>query len=183
MSDDLTEFLLARIAEDEAVARAATRGPWLYDGGGIYAPEERTATRALFREDVVYDDDCGIGVAAHNAAHIARHDPARVLAECKAKRRIMEGARGAGGDGRLQPAERPRLPREGLLLCGVRMVRGGHWMHDHTGARRAVRRPPGLPQGVAGETARDGAWWLVIPLLSTSLWLRWVPPIARPREV
>ena len=35
-------------------------------------------------------DAWGISVEAADAAHIARHDPARVLAECAAKRRIVE---------------------------------------------------------------------------------------------
>ncbi len=48
----ITEFLLARIAEDEAVALAAN-GP---------------------------------------SVHAARHDPTRVLAECAAKRAIIEQA-------------------------------------------------------------------------------------------
>jgi len=65
----LAEFLLARIAEDEVVARAA-----MVDDGLI-----RAAIRA---------NDAAKGRAA-DVAHIARHDPARVLAECEAKRRIM----------------------------------------------------------------------------------------------
>jgi hypothetical protein len=99
---DLTEFLLARIAEDEAVAREATRGPWLFDAisGAIYAPEERTATYVHLREDVVYGDD---GVFSHNAAHIIRHDPARVLAEIEAKRaalaEFVDAADGGNGEG------------------------------------------------------------------------------------
>ena len=51
----LTEFLLARIAEDEAVAQ---------DSLALYVPG--------------------------SSLYVARHDPARVLAECEAKRRIVE---------------------------------------------------------------------------------------------
>lgn len=57
-----TEFLLARIAEDEATARDAH-----YDG--------------------------------QDAAHIVKWSPARVLAECEAKRRIVEEFRRADIDG------------------------------------------------------------------------------------
>lgn len=62
----LTEFLLARIAEDEAAASyASTRGDfdWEQDAGGWWLG--------------FYD-------------HYRRHDPVRVLAECEAKRRIVE---------------------------------------------------------------------------------------------
>ena len=85
----LVEFLLARIAEDEAVARsviaARTRprsGPpkaWWMTGPGLSV------------------QDGGASAVARSSApvseHIARHDPARVLAECEAKRKIVELAR------------------------------------------------------------------------------------------
>ena len=61
----LTDFLLARIAEDEAVASSAADDfAWQreQDFGGFTVK--------------VYD-------------HIVRHDPARVLAECEARRRIV----------------------------------------------------------------------------------------------
>lgn len=70
----LTEFLLARIAEDEADARKAMPGPWTSDGG-VYAGHPTNEV-----VDYTYED---------NADHIARWDPARVLAECDAKRRIV----------------------------------------------------------------------------------------------
>jgi len=60
----LAEFLLARIAEDEEMARAALP----------HFPGEVEIVAN------VWEDAC---------AHIARHDPARVLAECEAKRRIV----------------------------------------------------------------------------------------------
>jgi hypothetical protein len=70
----IIEFLEARIAEDEAVARAASHqklagpfhGNWRHDSLHLSSME---------RED---------------AKHIARHDPARVLAECAAKRAIIK---------------------------------------------------------------------------------------------
>ena len=79
---DLAEFLLARIAEDEAVAADANvdSAKWWVDGPGersghwwIYGTGQKFAERST-------------------ADHIARHDPARVLAECEAKRRIVERA-------------------------------------------------------------------------------------------
>lgn len=86
----IIEFLEARIAEDEAVARAATPGPW-----AVQTAEEGTTTYWGI-EDVV---PIGINMewsswestidTAETAAHIARFDPARMLAECKAKRAIL----------------------------------------------------------------------------------------------
>lgn len=88
----LTDFLLARIAEDEAVARAAESGPWaseiagppqgFEDYGDVASIVARTASPQIsiqVADEIVVDD----------AAHIARHDPVRVLAECAAKREIV----------------------------------------------------------------------------------------------
>ena len=68
----ITEFLLARISEDEARANAAsesmdafTRDHWMWLGG--------------------YD----VEVTPENYAYIDHLPPARVLAECKAKRAIV----------------------------------------------------------------------------------------------
>ena len=86
----LTSFLLARIAEDEAVAREA--GP---DGGEWSSRYSDDPTCHMFGDYgwlvsgpgvEVEDSDWGKALADH----IARHDPARVLAECEAKRRIVE---------------------------------------------------------------------------------------------
>lgn len=86
----LADFLLARIAEDEEVALAATRGPWSVNSPNcaeaIVSGDGATEVVAGGRwggEASVFESD-------GDAAHIARHDPARVLAECEAKRRIVE---------------------------------------------------------------------------------------------
>lgn len=76
----LTDFLLARIAEDKAVARAALDLNRRFDGDGGWTP---AGLEDPWPEEV---------------AHITRHDPARVLAECKAKRRIVEQAEEASAD-------------------------------------------------------------------------------------
>jgi hypothetical protein len=84
----LTEFLLARIAEDEVVARAAADKDldrWAA-GGGVEA-EWRDGMDPDLNTMIAYDE--GRPTEAQ-AEHIARHDPARVLAECAAKRRIVE---------------------------------------------------------------------------------------------
>jgi hypothetical protein len=80
----ITEFLLARIAEDESVAlrlcpgRKARNGHWRVD--------------SFMLASVLAMDPLA-------ARHIARHDPARVLAECEAKRRIVEEHPDYGGYG------------------------------------------------------------------------------------
>ena len=83
---DLTAFLLERIAEDEAVARAATVAPWTADAGGIRSPGVPVAMQAGWDGTVLV----GRLLLDRDGDHIARHDPARVLAECEALRRIVE---------------------------------------------------------------------------------------------
>lgn len=72
--DDLVQFLRARLDEDEQIARASKPGPWHADGGEVYAthPVDRVTDYS------------------ESADHIARHDPARVLLEVDAKRRVLE---------------------------------------------------------------------------------------------
>ena len=103
----LTEFLLARIAEDEAVAKAATAGPWHWEhtdwndvndgacvegqdwdhhGPDLISPQTTVITSTGYDHDRVL-------VEKADGEHIARHDPARVLVECEAKQRIVENYR------------------------------------------------------------------------------------------
>ena len=95
----LTDFLLQRIAEDEAVAREATPGKWHADDtySTVTAEPYTSAREAYDRASAAVDcwvipESMDSRVGDHNLAHIARHDPARVLAECEAKRRIVERA-------------------------------------------------------------------------------------------
>ncbi|MCU1677719.1 MAG: hypothetical protein JWM93_2477 [Frankiales bacterium] len=80
----IIEFLEARLRDDQAAAEAATPGPWVYDEGlgdsWIVAADGSSVAD--------FCDNRGHNV---DAAHAARFDPARVLAECAAKRRIIEG--------------------------------------------------------------------------------------------
>lgn len=91
MTDDLAGFMLARIAEDEEVARGAAGVPWetmRWPGG----------SQVLVAASAIRNEKWRLGKLGHVATvehthdvdHIARHDPARVLAECDAKRRIVE---------------------------------------------------------------------------------------------
>ncbi|MEU9495397.1 DUF6221 family protein [Streptomyces sp. NPDC048215] len=67
-SNPLAAFLRARLDEDERVARDCS-GDGKWDA----------------RDIAIYGPDLGVEVRAH----MARHDPARVLAEVEAKRRII----------------------------------------------------------------------------------------------
>lgn len=81
MNSDIVEFLTARYDEIEAAARAATPGPW--------------GTDPQFDEGFVTDSDGSYLVYSEGtvdiptAAHIALHDPAYVLADIAAKRRLL----------------------------------------------------------------------------------------------
>ena len=86
----ITEFLLARIAEDEEVALAAagwnpagtdrSDGQWIRVGMA-------SVENSYSGSSVIYSDNGQ--TSAEVADHVARHDPARALAECKAKRAIL----------------------------------------------------------------------------------------------
>lgn len=106
----LTDFLLARIAEDEEVAKQAKSdsprwastqkdGTLKIDTGIESMGWEFGGGDGIWSCDDPYDD-CGTYVshAFAEGDHIARHDPARVLAECEAKRRIVEEHSDGGKD-------------------------------------------------------------------------------------
>ena len=78
----LTEFLLARIAEDEAGAQAAAT----YSAEWAVADEFNETVLLAASDEYGHTFDSTYGQIA---PHIARHDPVRVLAECEAKRRIV----------------------------------------------------------------------------------------------
>ncbi|MFE1272081.1 DUF6221 family protein [Streptomyces sp. NPDC058758] len=84
--DDLVQFLLARLDEDAELARQAEQvgGAPSWDSAAdvLLLPGLRTRRRLA---------DQGVPDALQGAveAHAARHDPARVLAEVEAKRRMV----------------------------------------------------------------------------------------------
>jgi DNA helicase HerA-like ATPase len=79
----IEEFILARVAEDEHYARLADEVE--DDWQDVVQPITNALTQA--RPQEVWSKRYG-----HAFQHIARHDPARVLAECEAKRRILDRA-------------------------------------------------------------------------------------------
>jgi hypothetical protein len=102
----LTDFLRARFDEDEATARAAAEVEDSPDWGvggepAVFAIQTPLGDPSRCEEDnnlmtpnycddrpLVQPDDLKQG--ARHLEHIARWDPARVLAEVEAKRRIVE---------------------------------------------------------------------------------------------
>jgi len=107
----LTEFLSARIAEDEAVARDAGGKNWTHwpEAGWVEVIEKeidprvggygRVITGFVQPQQGWSGDIYALGVDEHYAEHIVRHAPARVLAECESKRRIVARHRPTGGIG------------------------------------------------------------------------------------
>ncbi|MGW4749028.1 DUF6221 family protein [Streptomyces sp. NPDC004290] len=125
---DLIAFLRARLDGDERVARAAHR-----PGGP-----------AVGARDVAPGRD-GVGTgdvpASAEADHIARHDPARVLAEVYVKRQLIEAS--AAGCPPVCGAEGRHSFGRSCALAWMGPVEeddGGRWLHDDTGARFAA--PP-----------------------------------------
>jgi hypothetical protein len=75
--DDLTVFIRARLGEDEAIAEAAgLTGCWI-------AEEPAIGVVLVGGEPLIEGHIVGL------TAHIARHDPARVMREVAAKRAIL----------------------------------------------------------------------------------------------
>ncbi len=98
--DDLVAFLRERIAEDEAMARAATDGPWAtWEGASMHGlgdllhpvltPGQKPGSHAVI-----------VTASWLDAEHVSRHDPARTLREVEARRRLLNlhSPTKAGGD-------------------------------------------------------------------------------------
>lgn len=85
MSDDLTAWLRVQLDEDERVARRAggiDDLDWIYDRETFHVVSGRGQSIAARKPE-------GNPINDVDGEHIARHDPARVLAEVAAKRRIV----------------------------------------------------------------------------------------------
>lgn len=79
----LVEFLAARLDEDEAIARQAIAPDW------EVAPEDRFRVQVVPAEDAAGRTSAIAVAVGYEGNHIARHDPARVLREVAAMRRIL----------------------------------------------------------------------------------------------
>jgi hypothetical protein len=80
---NIVDFIEARLDEDEQIARIGSiefeGEPWVASGEVVLSDHEWNGSRVA--ERVKYDRTA--------SSHIARHDPARVLREVLAKRRIL----------------------------------------------------------------------------------------------
>lgn len=86
----LSEFLLARLAEDEAAASAVPPLTHNYDMGGNRQDERFTFDRTLPSSADGMGNWSEHRGSPTTREHFARHDPARVLADVAAKRAIVE---------------------------------------------------------------------------------------------
>jgi hypothetical protein len=90
VTDRITDWLHAQLDEDDRIARAAQRqrggGQWTAraDANEIVAVEGIPARASEPIPVVLHPDE------DETAVHVAEHDPARVLREIDAKRRIVD---------------------------------------------------------------------------------------------
>jgi hypothetical protein len=90
---DIEAFLTARLDEDEAIARAASAGPWSVGGGGYEGDNDGCIEGAAGQDLIRVAGDPGgyeAVLSISDAEHIVRWNPVRVLAEIAAKRAILE---------------------------------------------------------------------------------------------
>jgi hypothetical protein len=94
MTDDLAGFLRARLDEDQEIARDVQDGSPPWDGqwisDGPHALRTRNGHVLAFSTRTTDGRDLPLDLKPGLVEHWARHDPARVLAEVNAKRRILD---------------------------------------------------------------------------------------------
>lgn len=87
MEPEIARFIQARLAEECSDADAATQGRWMVtrDPLGTHVENGDGAGRVVMKSGRDRLDGCGDA----NATHIARHDPASVLARVESDRREL----------------------------------------------------------------------------------------------
>jgi hypothetical protein len=85
--DELVQWLGVQLDEDERIARAATPGPWVDQGGYVTDVGPKVQVTDYGTQDGEPEEDNPQGRA--DSAHIVAHDPARVLREIDAKRNLL----------------------------------------------------------------------------------------------
>lgn len=108
--DDLIAFLKARLDEDEHWAHMAEAG---------WPPENALAAS----EDPKHYPFMATDITPSKATFIRRHDPARVLREVEAKRRLLELAWDADQTDRLLDEEIAREAKPGEVTTGGLILR------------------------------------------------------------
>ncbi|HEY8478620.1 MAG TPA: DUF6221 family protein [Spirillospora sp.] len=124
---DLVEFLRARLARDEQIARDCAGAAWATGPSGTIQTDPAASDgppRALGSENAPGSEDTGPSyvATAENGAyaeHIARHDPARTLAAVAGLRQIVDDYEKHAwilGQGRATPElEAAQAVREAVL--------------------------------------------------------------------
>lgn len=136
--DELARWLGEQLDEDERAARAATPGPWRYNSD----KHHRALGTSQFEEAVFAGPpgDAAVCVAATgptddrqsmgDAAHIAHHDPARVLREIEANRRRLDRHTPQMMVGYDSDEEDPSTYVLGCPVCQTTVVHEGDWPCD-----------------------------------------------------
>ena len=147
----ITDFILARLGDDEQGARDALRDdpglgrgwrsePRKDDGQWSTPAHEMYAERVEGIGITIYDEG---GHNAEQAEHIARHDPARVLAECAAKRRIVEWHQNWPVLARTEPEL--EFSQTGVGDLAARMMQRIAWLTEREYRTRFGDEPPTAP--------------------------------------
>lgn len=140
--DDLRQWLGEQLDEDERIAR---------DAGGKYESGQRWWEDERFGSDGTVGDERGsvvvyrTGVGRQHSAHIARHDPARVLREIDAKRQLLDEHKPG------RPKGRPNMERH-CLTCTTAQA----WDETANEANCLTLRLLALPY--AGRAGYDEGW-------------------------
>jgi hypothetical protein len=139
---DIVAFLTARLDEDQAVAEAATPGPWRVDRPpywtNVVVPEkgfewvgvagQRMDTRVFTGQT----SNRGRAEWEADALHIARHDPARVLRDVAAARAIVAQYQAAAANADAETDTEEGWVADGVVdaLAGViRILAAAHADH------------------------------------------------------
>jgi len=93
MTDDLVTWFRQQLDEDERLAQAAGGTSWVARGHLAHVSTWSRGVQAKWCEilaEVEYVGPTAQTESMDHAAHIVRHDPARVLAEVAAKRAVID---------------------------------------------------------------------------------------------
>ncbi|CAL9502776.1 DUF6221 family protein [Streptomyces sp. enrichment culture] len=130
--DELVEWLRTQLDEDERVAREAAHyeaGNWTTeDGYPVSVADELPEQADTFERVVVFDEG---SPSEEQARHIARHDPARVLREVDAKRRLLDLHQPTMNPGRDSDDDDPATWLPVCSTCQVEIARPGDWPCEH----------------------------------------------------
>lgn len=94
--DELVEWLRGQLADDEKAAKAATPGPWQAEAHHHRRTGEVVSAEVHPVAEQEGNGDGGVSTP-EDATHIARHDPAAVIADIEAKKAVLDATVGEVG--------------------------------------------------------------------------------------